>query len=357
MGNKRCVDKHTPVLLLQAPSKRQWRPQRLLRLPGRSLVRVSLPRSRPSPEQPGSSPRAASPKAPQLGASDADSTAAPSDASSDLFNWEKQLGSWEETSPGSSAADLSAERAAELEAHARELAAEVSQQGSEWEPLTASMDDGGQGMDLVAGMGSDASSDIASSGSMEDPVDLSDSGARSAGTEAHSLAPTWPLSLYPLSYRQDYRTEPAQQDGSMPSDVQTSSAALPYEPSGQSQRDSSSPASSGGDKLKEATLLLDARSTESSRPAGGFSKELSIGVSRSWQEESLPSSVSDDYLDDTQDLQAAEQGLGSLAGSRAGQPSAAERVRPYHLWFQTICCLTWCNFHSLLPLQASTMAA
>ena len=352
MYNKQCVDKHTPVLLLQAPSKRRWRPQRLLRLPGRSLVRVSMPRSRPSPEQPGSSPRAATPKIPLLGARDVDSAAVPSDASSDLFNWEKQLGSWEENSPGSSAADLSAERAAELEAHARELAAEVSQQGSEWEPLAASLDDGGQGMDLVAGMGSDASTDIILSGSTEDPTDPSDNGARSAGTEAHSLAPTWPLSLYPLSYRQDYRTEPAQQDGSMPSDVQTSSTALPYEPSGQSQRDSSSPASSGGDKLKEATLLLDARSTESSRPAGGFSKELSIGVSRSWQEESLPSSVSDDYLDDKQELQAAEQGLGSLAGSRASQPSAAEKVQIHSVCSQKIHHLTWSPFPVLLPARS-----
>ena len=334
MCDKGCVAKRTPVLLLQAPSKQQWRPQRLLRLPGRSLVRVSLPRSRPSPEQPGSSPRAASPKVPQLGARDADSTAAPSDASSELFNWEKQLGSWEENSPGSSAADLSAERAAELEAHACELAAEVSQQGSEWEPLTASMDDGGQGMDLVAGMGSDASSDIASSGSMEDPADPSDDGARSAGTEAHSLAPTWPLSLYPLSYRQDYRTEPAQQTGSMPSDVQNPSAALPYESSGQRQNLSSTPASSGGDELKAANILLDGGSTESSRPAGGSCTELSIGVSRSWQEESLPSSVSDDYLDDRQKFQAAEQGLGSLAGSRASQPPAAEKVQSHCSWFQ-----------------------
>ena len=326
MCDKRCVDKRTPAVLLQAPSKRQWRPQRLLRLPGRSLVRVSLPRSGPSPKQLGSSPRAASPKVPQPGTKDVDSTAVPSDASSDLFNWEKQLGSWEENSPGSSAADLSAERAAELEAHARELAAEVSQQGSEWEPLTASMDDGGQGMDLVAGMGSDASSDIASSGSMEDPADPSDDGSRSAGTEAHSLAPTWPLSLYPLSYRQDYRTEPAQQPGSMPSDVQNPSAALPYRPSGQRQRDSSKPASSGGDQVKEATLVLDGGSTGSSRSAGGSRTELSLDDSRSWQEESLPSSISDDYLDDKQELQAAEQGLASFAGSRASRPSAAEKV-------------------------------
>ena len=355
--NDGCVDKHTPVLLLQAPSKRQWRPQRLLRLPGRSLVRVSLPRSRPSPEQPGSSPRAGSPKVPQPGTKDVDSTAVPSDASSELFNWEKQLGSWEENSPGSSAADLSAERAAELEAHARELAAEVSQQGSEWEPLTASMDDGGQGMDLVAGMGSDASSDIASSGSMEEPADLTDSGARSAGTEAHSLAPTWPLSLYPLSYRQDYRTEPAQQIDSMPPDVQKPSAALPCEPSGQRQRDSSSPASSGGDELKEATLLLDRGSTESSRSAGGLSKELSIGVSRSWQEESLPSSVSDDYLDNNREMQAAERGPGSLTGSRNSQPSAAEKVHPHRVCSQKMWCLTRCRSHNLLPLQASTIAA
>ena len=343
------MDKHTPVLLLQAPSKRQWRPQRLLRLPGRSLVRVSLPRSRPSPEQPGSSPRAANPKSPQLDASNSDSTAVPLDASSDLLNWEKQLGSWEENSPSSSAADLSAERAAELEAHARKLAAEVSQQGSEWEPLTASMDDGGQGMDLVAGMGSDASTDIISAGLIEDPADPSDSGARSAGTEAHSLAPTWPLSLYPLSYRQDYRTEAAQQLGSMPPDVQNSSAALPYISPGQRPEDSSSPASSGGDELKEATPLLDGGSTQSSRPAGGSRTELSLDVSRSWQEESLPSSVSDDYLDDKQDFQAAEQGLGSLAGSRASQSSAAEKVQSHIVCSQKIHYLTWSPF----PLVAA----
>ena len=331
-----CVRSTTTVLLLQAPSKRQWRPQRLLRLPGRSLVRVSLPRARPSPEQPGGSPPAANPKVPQLGARDSDSTAVPSDASSDLFNWEKQLGSWEEDRPNSSAADLSAERAAELEAHARELAAEVSQQGSEWEPLTASMDDGGQGMDLVAGMGSDASTDIISSGPIEDPADPSDDGARSAGTEADSLAPTWPLSLYPLSYRQDYRTEPAQQTGSMPPDVQDSPATLPYVTSGQRQEDSSSPASSGSDQLKEATLLLDGRSTESSRPAGGSRTELSLDVSRSWQEESLPNSVSDDYLDDKQEFQAAEPRLGSLAGSRASQPSAAEKVQSHHACSQEV---------------------
>ena len=317
------MDNRTPVLLLQAQSPRQWRPQRLLRLPGRSLVRVSMPRSRPSPEQPGSST-----KSPQPGLRDSGSTAVPSDASSDLLNWEKQLGSWEEDGPGSGAANLSAERAAELEAHACELAAEVRQQGSEWEPLTASMDDSGQGMDLVAGLGSDAdaSSDIASSGSMEDPADPSDSGTTSAGTEAGSLAPMWPLSLYPLSYRQDYRSEPAQQTSSMSSGVQSSSAALPHEPSGQRQRDSSSPASSGGDQLKEASLVLDRGSTGSSRTAGDSCTELSIGVSRSWQEENLPSSGSDDFLGGKQGFQAAEQDPGSLAGSRASRPSAAEKV-------------------------------
>ena len=347
------MDDHTSVLLLQAQSQRQWRPQRLLRLPGRSLVRVSLPRPRPSPEQPGSSPRAANPEVPRLSARDSDSTAVASDVSSELFNWEKQLGSWEENSPASTAADLSAERAAELEAHACKLAAEVSQQGSEWEPLTASMDDSGQGMDLVAGMGSDASLDIASSGSMEDPADPVDSEARSAGTDADSLAPMWPLSLYPLSYRQDYRTEPAQQTSSMSSGVQRSSAAIPYEPSSQRQRDSSIPASSSSSQLEGAAMLLDGGSTESSGTADGSGTELSMDTSRSWQEESLPSSVSDDDLDERQRFQAAERGLESLAGNRASQPSAAEKVQPCCVCPPDLWHLTWCRVHILATCKVS----
>ena len=262
---------------------------------------------------------------PELGLRRAQSPVEPSDPSSELLNWEKQLGSWEESSP-SSTADISAERAAELEAHARQLADEVSQQGSEWEPLTASMDDSGEGTDLMAGMGSESSAQ-----SSERASTPSDRRSRSADAEAKSLAPMWPLSLYPLSYRQDYSTE----NGQRPREG-TSAAGLD-EASSDALMGGRSGGSAGSQLMDEPKAGSDAEPSEDSESNGEPLRELSNDMLQSWQEERLPSSVSDDYSDDEQGPPSAETGA-LLPGRRSQLPGVAEKVKRHWMCNVTFIC-------------------
>ena len=300
---------------MQAQPEPQWRRPRLLRLPGRSLIRVPLP----VPSANAGQHRNWSRSLPSL--SELGTSAVPSDASSDLLNWEKQLGSWEEDSPRSTA-DLSAETADELEEHARQLAAEVSQQGSEWEPLTASMDDSGAGGDLIAGMGSDSTTQIA-----DTPPVPQDEGSRTeigtsaeADVEAKSLVPMWPLSLYPLSYRQDYSdADPQRVDSSSP-------PAAPGEQDREAQPDGRCGERAGGPQLEP---VVPESSKDRVDRNGAIEDTLtSFGgdTSQPWQEESLPSSVSDDYAATEQDS-LQEASTSALWRSRRSQaPDAADKV-------------------------------
>ena len=218
---------------------------------------------------------------------------------------------------------MSAEAADELEAHARQLAAEVSQEGSEWEPLTASMDDSGAGGDLIAGMGSDSTAELA------DTQPLPQNGVPSKGNgvsadadaEAKSLVPMWPLSLYPLSYRQDYSdADPQRLDSPSPA------SALDEENS-EPQSDSRSTEKTGSLQLETMSPGVS-RNTLNGTSAGGESvRSLSNDASQPWQEQSLPSSVSDDYTADEQASLDSGASASALWRSRRSQaPDAAEKV-------------------------------
>ena len=211
---------------------------------------------------------------------------------------------------------MSAETADELEAHARQLAAEVSQEGSEWEPLTASMDDSGAGGDLIAGMGSDSTAELADTQPLPQDGNLSKgkSAAAEAEAEAKSLVPMWPLSLYPLSYRQDYSdADPQRLDSPSP-------ASAPGEPSAKPQSDSRSSERTGNLQLETASLGVSTDTFEGTR-------SLSNAASQPWQEQSLPSSVSDDYTAEEQASLDSEASASALWRSRRSQaPDAAEKV-------------------------------
>ena len=310
---KRCI-------ILQAQPNGQWRRPALLRLPGRSLVRIPLPGSSPGAAQQKSDSRGLSAGS-ELGSSNLQTQLMPSDASADLLNWEKQLGSWEEDSPRS-AADISADRAAELEAHAHQLAAEVSSTGSEWEPLTASMDDSGEGTDLVAGLGPDttdsaADNDIPSQAAQQASA-VNSSPSRSADAEAKSLAPMWPLSLYPLSYRQDGITE----------NIQRADMGAPAA----SASENRAPKLVSASSKSVATEQLRAPASELIGSAGS-AREFRVGAGndmpQSWLEESQLSSMSDDCSDDEVASQSASLSAETppLWRSRRSQvPDAAEKV-------------------------------
>lgn len=303
---------------MQAQAGMQWRRPLLLRLPGRSLIRVPGTPANTGQQPAGSRP---SPLLSELGASRSGTSIVPSDASSDLLNWEQQVGSWEEDSLRSTA-DLSAETADELEAHARQLAAEVSQQGSEWEPLTASMDDSGAGGDLIAGMGSDSTTELADTRPSLQNEGLSRGNGTSteADTEAKSLEPMWPLSLYPLSYRQDYSDADPQRTAAEDALSETSEPALdsrPRERAGNQQLETDASGVSR-DILGGSGAVADADAN------------LSNGASQPWQEQSLPSSVSDDYTADEQASLQSEAGASALWRSRTSQaPDAAEKVEGF----------------------------
>ena len=303
---------------MQAQAEPQWRRPRLLRLPGRSLIRVPLP----VPSAKAGQYRSRGRSLPML--SELGSSVAPSDASSDLLNWEKQLGSWEEDSPRSTA-DLSAETADELEEHARQLAAEAAEQGSEWEPLTASMDDSGAGGDLIAGMGADSTTQIADSL----PIPLTEGSSTEMGTsakadaEAKNLVPMWPLSLYPLSYREDYSDADPQRVGSL------SLSAVPDEQDSECQPDSRSRDRAGYPQLEP---VVPGRSKDTVDRHGAMKntlESLSGDTSQPWQEESLDSSMSDDYAATEQDCLQSEASASALWRSRTSQaPDAADKVEP-----------------------------
>ena len=312
-----------PRWIVQGEAGTQWRRPRLLRLPGRSLIRVPLPGTpaNSGPQQTGSRP---SPLLSELGASGAGSSMVPSDASSDLLNWEKQVGSWEEDSPRSTA-DLSAETADELEAHARQLAAEVSQQGSEWEPLTASMDDSGAGGDLIAGMGSDSTAELADPRplSQNDGLSKGNGTSTEADAEAKTLVPMWPLSLYPLSYRQDYSDADPQRTAGPSSAAEDALGEPISEPDLNSR-----PREKGGNQQQE----MDASGVSKDSLGGNGAvadavASLRSNASQPWQDESLPSSVSDDYTAAEQVSLQSEASTSALWRSRMSQaPDAAEKV-------------------------------
>jgi len=314
-----------------------------MRLPGRSLIRSPLPSFAANANQQRSRSKL-SPALSELGASSPQTSGVPSDASSDLLNWEDQLGSWEEDSPRS-ASDLSAEKAGELEAHARQLAAEARQQGTEWEPLTASMDDSGEGMDLVAGMGSDSTEQFASAQPVQQNGRFNGRGSRSADTEARSLASMWPLSLYPLSYRQDYSPADPQHTDSATSaagDPQqsdsSSSAALADETRSASLLDNRSSRSPSSEQLNMLSSELNGDTTESNSSLVDPLVSLSNGALQSWQEESLLSSVSDDYSDDEQASLPSRPKLPALWRSRRSQlPDAAKKVRAAACMLSKLC--------------------
>jgi len=326
-------------LVLQRQSEGQWRRPRLMRLPGRSLIRSPLPSFAANANQQRSRSKL-SPALSELGASSPQTSGEPSDASSDLLNWENQLGSWEEDS-SRSASDLSAEKAGELEAHARQLAAEARQQGTEWEPLTASMDDSGEGMDLVAGMGSDSTEQFASAQPVQQNGRSNGRGSRSADTEARSLASMWPLSLYPLSYRQDYSPADPQRTGSAlaADDPQRfDSSALADETRSASQVDNRSCRSPSSEQLNMLSSELNGDTTESSSSLVDPLVSLSNGALQSWQKESLPSSVSDDYPDDEQASLPSRPKLPALWRSRRSQlPDAAEKARAAACMLSALC--------------------
>ena len=306
--------------VLQAHPNGQWRRPGLLRLPGRSLVRIPLPGSSPGAAQQKMDSRGLSARS-ELGSSNLQAQTVPSDASAELLNWEKQLGSWEENSPRS-AADISADRAAELEAHAHQLAAEVSSAGSEWEPLTASMDDSGEGTDLVAGMGPDTTDSAADNASpslaAQQASAVSSSPSRSADAEAKSLAPMWPLSLYPLSYRQDSITE----------NIQRTDMGAPAASASENRAPklvSASSKSVATEQLQTPASELMGSASSARKSGVGASND----VPQSWHEESLPSSISDDCSDDEVASQSASPSAETpllWRSRRSRVPDAAEKV-------------------------------
>ena len=232
---------------------------------------------------------------------------------------------------------MSAETADELEAHARQLAAEVSQEGSEWEPLTASMDDSGAGGDLIAGMGSDSTAEIADTQPLPQNGALSKGNGASAEAEAKSLVPMWPLSLYPLSYRQDYSDADPQRLDSPPS------AAVPGEPTSARQSDSRSTERTGNLQLETALPGVSRSAVDGISAMEETARSLSNDTSQPWQEQSLPSNVSDDYTAAEQASLDSEASASALWRSRRSQaPDAAEKVKAtilaprldtQHCWF------------------------